>query len=84
MIQGNGVRPGAVTVFQPVVERTSIVYTGFVRQDITFSADKKADIELAREDADSRNTTLHELFRDWLKGDRMPKGQRAGISSADG
>lgn len=46
---------------------TNIVYTAYVRQNITFSADK-SDIELAREEAQSQNTTLHELFRDWLKG----------------
>ena len=44
-----------------------IVYTVVVRQNITFNADK-ADIELAREEAQSQNTTLHELFRDWLRG----------------
>jgi hypothetical protein len=38
-----------------------------VRQNITFNADK-ADIEMAREEAQAQNTTLHELFRDWLKG----------------
>ncbi len=27
----------------------------------------KSDFELAREETRSRNTTLHELFRDWLK-----------------
>jgi hypothetical protein len=43
------------------------VYTDFVPQNITCSADK-ADIELAREEAHSQNTTLHEVFRDWLKG----------------
>jgi hypothetical protein len=43
------------------------VYTIIVRQNITFNADK-SDIELAREEARSQNTTLHELFRDWLKG----------------
>jgi hypothetical protein len=43
------------------------VYTIFVRQNITFSAEK-SDIELAREEARSQYTTLHELFRDWLKG----------------
>jgi len=47
-------------------DRTSFVYTIFVRQNITFNADK-SDIELAREEAQSQNTTLHELFRDWLK-----------------
>ena len=47
--------------------RTKFVYTSVVKQNITFSADK-SDIELAREEAQSRNTTLHELFRDWLKG----------------
>ena len=46
---------------------TNVVYTSVVKQNITFSADK-SDIELAREEAQSRNTTLHELFRDWLKG----------------
>jgi hypothetical protein len=49
-----------------VVLYTIIVYTIFVRQNITFNADK-SDIELAREEAQSQNTTLHELFRDWLK-----------------
>ena len=43
------------------------MYTISVRQNITFNADK-SDIELAREEARSQNTTLHELFRDWLKG----------------
>jgi hypothetical protein len=43
------------------------VYTTIVRQNITFNADK-SDIELARDEARSQNTTLHELFRDWLKG----------------
>ncbi len=43
------------------------MYTILVRQNITFNAEK-SDIELAREEAQSQNTTLHELFRDWLKG----------------
>ena len=43
------------------------MYTKIVRQNITFNADT-SDIELAREEARSQNTTLHELFRDWLKG----------------
>lgn len=43
------------------------MYTIIVRQNITFNADK-SDIELAREEARSQNTTLHELFREWLKG----------------
>lgn len=43
-----------------------LVYTITVRRNITFSADE-ADIEQAREEAQSRNTTLNELFRDWLK-----------------
>ena len=47
-------------------DRTNLVYTIIVRQNITFNADK-SDIELAREEAQSQNTTLHELFRDWLK-----------------
>ena len=46
---------------------TLTVYTAIVRQNITFNADK-SDIELARDEARSQNTTLHELFRDWLKG----------------
>jgi hypothetical protein len=46
---------------------TNFVYTILVKQNITFNADK-SDIELAREEAQSQNTTLHELFRDWLKG----------------
>jgi hypothetical protein len=36
-------------------------------KNITFSADE-SDIKLAREEARSQNTTLHELFRDWLRG----------------
>lgn len=43
------------------------MYTIFVRQNITFNADK-SDIDRAREEAQSQNTTLHELFRDWLRG----------------
>ena len=43
------------------------MYTTLVRKNITFNADK-SDIELAREEAQSQNTTLHALFRDWLKG----------------
>ena len=42
------------------------MYTIIVRQNITFNADK-TDIDNAREEARSRNTTLHELFREWLK-----------------
>ena len=57
-----------------------IVYTALVRQNITFNADK-SDIELAREEAQSQNTTLHELFRDWLRGlagrKRRPQEYRA-------
>jgi hypothetical protein len=43
------------------------VYTAVVRTNITFTADK-SDVELAREEARNQNTTLNELFRDWLKG----------------
>lgn len=43
------------------------MHTISVRKNITFNADK-SDIEVAREEAQSQNTTLHELFRDWLKG----------------
>lgn len=43
------------------------MYTVFVRQNITFSADK-TDIELARESARTQNTTLNELFRQWIQG----------------
>ena len=39
----------------------------FVRQNITFNADK-TDIELAREEARSQNTTLNELSAIGLKG----------------
>jgi len=46
---------------------TVIVYTILVQQNITFNADKSG-IEPAREEAQSQNTTLHDLFRDWLKG----------------
>jgi hypothetical protein len=37
-----------------------------VMRKITFSADR-ADIELAQESAHRRNTTLDELFREWLQ-----------------
>jgi len=37
-----------------------------VMRKITFSADR-ADVELARESAHRRNTTLDELFREWLR-----------------
>jgi hypothetical protein len=37
-----------------------------VMKKITFRADK-TDIELARESAHRRNTTLDELFREWLR-----------------
>ena len=50
-----------------VALHTAVVYTRVVRQNITFNADK-SDIELAREEARNQNTTLNELFRDWLKG----------------
>jgi len=36
-------------------------------ENIAFKTDK-SNIELAREEARGQNTTLHELFRDWLKG----------------
>ena len=36
-------------------------------KNITLSADQP-DIERAREVARSQNTTLNELFRDWLRG----------------
>jgi predicted transcriptional regulator len=45
---------------------TRIVYTVTVRKNITFSADDAA-IELAREVARTRHTTLNEAFREWLK-----------------
>lgn len=34
-------------------------------KNITFSADERT-IELAREEARKRNTTLNQLFRDWI------------------
>jgi len=37
-----------------------------VMRKITFSADR-ADVELAQESAHRRNTTLDELFREWLR-----------------
>jgi hypothetical protein len=37
-----------------------------VMKKITFSADK-TDVVLARESARRRNTTLDELFREWLR-----------------
>ncbi len=43
------------------------MYTTFVLKNITLSAED-TDIELAREEARSQNSTLNELFRDWLKG----------------
>ncbi|MFI5103103.1 MAG: hypothetical protein ACHP9V_07015 [Terriglobales bacterium] len=43
------------------------MYTILVRQNITFKNADKSD-ELAREEAQSQSTTLHELFRDWPKG----------------
>ncbi len=46
---------------------TEMVYAILVRQNIILNAEK-SDIELAREEAQSQNTTLNELFRDWLKG----------------
>ena len=39
----------------------------FVLHNVTFSAEK-ADIDSARDEARSQNTTLNRLFRDWLKG----------------
>ena len=45
---------------------TIFVYTTIVRQNFNLNADK-SDIELAREEARSQNTTLNELFRDWLR-----------------
>src|SRR5258706_11179165 len=50
-----------------IADHTVFAYTASVRQNITFNADK-TDIELARDEARSQNTTLHELFREWLKG----------------
>jgi hypothetical protein len=50
-----------------IADCTSFVYTIFVRKNITFSAEQ-TDIELARDEARSQNTTLNDLFRDWLKG----------------
>jgi len=49
-----------------VVVCTNLVYTIAVRSNITFSAEKD-DIRRAREEAQRQRTTLHELFRDWLK-----------------
>jgi hypothetical protein len=42
------------------------VYTVIVLKNITFSAER-GDIEQAREVAQNRNTTLNELFREWLR-----------------
>jgi hypothetical protein len=50
-----------------LAEYTAIVYTIFVLKNITFSAEQP-DIDRAREVARSQNTTLNELFRDWLRG----------------
>jgi hypothetical protein len=46
---------------------TTFVYTANVLKNVTLSAEDN-DIELAREEARSQNTTLNALFRDWLKG----------------
>jgi len=43
------------------------VYTIIVLQNITSDGDK-SDLELAREEARSQNTTLSEIFRGWVKG----------------
>lgn len=45
--------------------RTDLVYTMFVRKNITFNA-HKPDIHLARQEARSQNTR-HGLFRGWLE-----------------
>jgi hypothetical protein len=58
---------GCESGLNQLAQDTELVYTILVRQNITFNADK-SDIELAREEAQSQNTTLHQLFRDWLKG----------------
>src|SRR6266852_1770721 len=58
--------------------RTRIVYTIFVRKT-TFNADRSC-IKLAREEVESQNTTLTELFRGWLKriaGRVRPRKYRA-------
>ena len=65
MIQGRDLWANFLSIY--VVVNTIIVYTMAVRQNITFSADK-SDIQLARESARTQNTTLNELFRDWLQG----------------
>jgi hypothetical protein len=53
-----------------------------VMKKITFSADK-TDVVLARESARRRNTTLDELFREWLR--EVAAGQeRARAYQADG
>ena len=46
---------------------TIFVYTALVLRNITFSAEQ-SDIDLARDEARNQNTTLNELFRDWLRG----------------
>lgn len=43
------------------------MYTNLVRKNIAFNGDK-SNIEGARDEARRQSTTLHELFRDWLKG----------------
>ena len=42
------------------------MYTIFVRQKTTFNADRSC-VKLAREEVESQNTTLAELFHGWLK-----------------
>ena len=44
---------------------TSVVYTGIMLKNITFSADASM-IEEARRRAAQENTTLNDLFRMWL------------------
>jgi len=65
MITGEGVLPD-LRPKPTIAVYTGIVYTVPVLKNITLSADDAA-IERVREVARSRNTTLNELFRDWLE-----------------
>jgi len=49
-------------------------------KNITFSADERS-IELARDEAHRRSTTLNQLFRDWLNDLAARDERRAKIST---
>ncbi len=55
-----------VEALHPIVVYTILVYTGYMLKNITLSADE-ALIREARRQAALHNTTLNELFREWLE-----------------